>query len=186
MFYTYAYLREDGTPYYIGKGCGDRVNAKHRFKLPPVERRLILKEGLTEEEAHRHEVYLISVLGRKDKGTGILRNLTDGGEGVTGLKHSIITRNKIKVKRQKQIFTPEVIALRNKSISEGRKGVEVSYENKKKVRSRYSFTFINDDGREETTDLLPEFCRKHNLIETNIYKVTKGERKSCSGWRLKQ
>ncbi len=54
--------------------------------MPPVERILFLKKNLTEEEAFRHEVYIIAVLGRKDLGTGILRNVTDGGEGTSGWK----------------------------------------------------------------------------------------------------
>jgi hypothetical protein len=83
MYYTYAYLREDGTPYYIGKGSKRRAYVKenHKIPLPPKDRILILKKNLTEEEAHKHEKYMVGVFGRKDNGTGILRNLTDGGEG---------------------------------------------------------------------------------------------------------
>jgi hypothetical protein len=87
-FYTYAYLRKDGTPYYIGKGRKNRAytDGGRRVKLPSKDRILILKKNLTEEEAFRHEVYMIAVLGRKDLNTGILRNLSHGGEGSAGHK----------------------------------------------------------------------------------------------------
>ena len=84
IFYTYAYLRKsDGTPYYVGKGCGKRVyDSSHNVKVPDDNDRIIfLKQNLTEEEAFNHEKYMIAVLGRKDLGTGILRNMSDGGEG---------------------------------------------------------------------------------------------------------
>jgi hypothetical protein len=83
LFYTYAYLREDRTPYYIGKGSGNRAYSKcgRTVGLPPRDRIIFLKTGLTEEEAFRHEIYMIAVFGRKDLGTGILWNFTDGGDG---------------------------------------------------------------------------------------------------------
>ena len=87
-FFTYAYLRANGTPYYIGKGKDDRAYRKKKgeIKVPARERILILKKNLTEAEAFGHEKYMIFVFGRKDNGTGILRNLTDGGEGTAGKK----------------------------------------------------------------------------------------------------
>ena len=86
VFYTYAYLREDGTPYYIGKGKGKRAydRRRHSAYVPSKNRILFLKKNLTEEEAFKHEKYMIAVFGRKDLGTGILYNLTDGGDGPSG------------------------------------------------------------------------------------------------------
>jgi hypothetical protein len=84
-FYTYAYLRKDGTPYYIGKGTGRRAFTKeHNTFVPPEERILFLKKNLLEEEAYQHEIYMIAILGRKDLGTGILYNKTNGGDGTRG------------------------------------------------------------------------------------------------------
>ena len=58
---------------------------KHRnWSPPPKHRILILKEGLTNEEAIRHEIYMIAIFGRKHEG-GILNNLTAGGEGGTDI-----------------------------------------------------------------------------------------------------
>lgn len=95
-YYTYAYLREDGTPYYVGKGKGNRSHRKyHTVAVPPFDRILILKKDLSEDEAIQHEIYMIAVLGRKDSGTGILRNLTNGGEGTSGYSHREETKRNI-------------------------------------------------------------------------------------------
>ena len=100
MYYTYAYLREDGSPYYVGKGKGKRVYSKIRnVSIPPENRIIILKNNLTEEEAFRHEKYMIDVFGRKDLGTGILHNKTDGGEGVSG--HIYTEEQKQKITQSK-------------------------------------------------------------------------------------
>jgi len=101
-YYTYAYLREDKTPYYIGKGKGKRIYSTNRIIKPPKDksRVIYLKQNLTEEEAFRHEIYMIAVFGRKDLGTGILYNLTDGGDGASGLSHS--EESKIKMSGAKK------------------------------------------------------------------------------------
>lgn len=86
-FMVYAFCREDNTFYYIGKGSKKRVYSKRQHGVNPPQdksRILILHSGLDEETAFRYERLLIQFYGRKDIGTGILRNMTDGGEGVSG------------------------------------------------------------------------------------------------------
>jgi hypothetical protein len=93
-FYVYVYLRSKnsrhgkvGTPYYVGKGNRMRAYSKNHRVRPPVDKTMIVfvAQNLSEPAAHLEEIRLIAVYGRIDLGTGCLRNLTDGGEGASGL-----------------------------------------------------------------------------------------------------
>ena len=87
---VYQWIRKDGSPYYIGIGNPKRPYTGRRGcgSPPPRERIVILHEDLEWEEACEIEKELIAFYGRKDVGTGILRNLTDGGDGILGYKHT--------------------------------------------------------------------------------------------------
>ena len=131
-FYTYAYLRKDRTPYYIGKGNSDRIYRKRSkgVNAPKDKSRIIfLKQNLTEEDAFKHEIYMIAVFGRKDLGTGILHNRTNGSEGISGLVHSEETKKKLSEIGKGRECKQET----RKKLSEAGKGKTLSEEHKRKI-----------------------------------------------------
>jgi NUMOD3 motif len=107
-YYVYQYLLENGIPYYIGKGKNNRIDVDHKhIALPPVERRIIVKDNLTNEEAKILEGELIVKYGRKIDG-GILDNIKiNQWACFDGWKHKLETIKKISKGNTGKVRTEE-------------------------------------------------------------------------------
>jgi len=153
-YYTYAYMREDGTPYYIGKGSGKRVYKNNgRYCNKPSKNRIIfLKKNLTEEEAFKHEIYMIAIFGRKDLGTGILHNRTDGGEGSSGAVRSEDLKKRI----SKSLKGKPKTKLHNERVSKALKGKDINQDIKTKISKSLKGRKLPADTREKLSQSLKQ------------------------------
>jgi len=182
QFYVYMYYRPwDGSPCYVGKGTRDRwlSHAKYGVRLANKNFANIFKkaqslglevlkskirENLTEQEAFEIEISIIKLIGRKENG-GPLVNLTDGGEGVSGLvcsdeqrkRMSVSARERWKSPESRQHYisyfasmTPEDRAARRKKISETTRQAMQDPSVKAKISNALTGR-VHDDARRELT-----------------------------------
>ena len=156
-FYVYLYLREDETPYYVGKGKDNRAFTKkgRSVHLPLDKTKIIFySKNLTEDEAFEKE--LIKKYGRKDNGTGILRNLTDGGDGVSGAIVTDETKIKLSENMKVRMNTPEMKAQTAAFNTRTKKGKTLSEEHKKKMSESHKERWKTYQFSEETIIKLSE------------------------------
>ena len=110
-YYVYVHKKPDGEVFYVGKGCANRyLSNRHRSEY---WRRIVAKYGfvaeivhggLTEDEAFSMEVLLIEHYGRD-----ALCNLTDGGDGPSGYRHSEESRRAMSKSRTGKKHSQETI-----------------------------------------------------------------------------
>lgn len=132
MFYVYAYLRKsDLTPYYIGKGKKNRAWQKHAGISVPNDKTkiVILESGLTEIGAFAIERRYICWYGRKDLGTGVLLNKTDGGPGT----YALVCDDEFKKALSKANTGKKLSARTKEKIGASRRGKPRSEEVKAKI-----------------------------------------------------
>jgi len=200
IYYIYAYLREDGTPYYIGKGKDNRAWKKGKGEVyPPNDKTkiTIMEYNLTEIGALSLERFYIRWYGRIDIGTGILRNKTDGGDGTSNRFVTEETRKKISQSSTGRKFQPRTEESRNKTrqsllghkhtnetkqkISQQRIGIKLSCEIRETLGKK--FQIIYPCGEKKEINNLNKFCQDNNLDRRYMRKVAQGKSKHYKGWK---
>ena len=148
-YYVYAYIRNNGTPYYIGKGKGNRAWADHgRIKLPSKNRIIILESNLTDLGACAIERRLIRWHGKKIEG-GILLNISDGGNGGSVFL-SEESRKKLSDSKKGKSYPK----LTEANIKSGfvRKGLSLPDEVKLKISDKLKNRIFSDDHKNKLSE----------------------------------
>lgn len=195
-------------PFYVGKGHDKRAwihltpheDDPNKHKTRKIKKALrqgkqilveFIKTDLCEDDAFMWEVFWIAEYGRRDLGYGPLTNMTDGGEGRSGSKASIETRQKMS-KSQSGINSSQYGIQRSedvrKRMSEAQKGKKQSEETKAKRTQKLSknWLIIHPDGEEEIINNLTQFCRDHNLNNGCMSLVANGHNKTHKGYRCQK
>ena len=215
--YTYGNYTFKYEPFYVGKGYKKRCDEhlwscklkELNFKNNKIKKILsldlkpiILKvsENLFEIDAFELEKKLINIIGRYDLKKGPLTNLTDGGEGFSGLIKSEIHRERLSRSNLGKKHTKEA----KKKISDsligkvGRNtGNTHSEETKKQISKTKQGTLswnatpvlqlTKDDEVIREWVSATAASKELKLSQGNIWSVINGNRNKCGGfkWKLK-
>ena len=200
-FYVYLFMREDFfSPYYVGKGTGKRWRMTNGRVVPspPDKSRIIkIKDNLTEEESKELEKKLILFWGRKDLGTGVLHNRTDGGDGTSGWipsqewRDEISKRNKGKMKgKNNPNFGNRWTDEMKRNLSEKRKGWKMNEEQRRLTGQNNPNTktwkLTTPDGEIIIQKGLYNFCKERGLDSGNLVRVSQGKQSHHKGWKCEE
>lgn len=172
MFYVYEHIRPDtGMVFYVGKGSGYRLNSKsdrnrhwHHIvgKANGFSSKIIF-------ESNDEELVLLVEVERIDQLRKLgykLCNITDGGQGISGLKHSEESKRKMSNARKNMIQHKHTEESKQK-IRQANTGVIFTEERKEKIRQKA----LGRKMSEETKNKLRGRTFKHS--EETLKRMSK-------------
>ncbi|QWY83214.1 Seg-like homing endonuclease protein [Rhizobium phage RHph_X2_25] len=168
-FYVYAWLYPDGSPFYVGKGSGRRDKQPKRTNV--IFKHIVAKirreggepsvvrwqEGLREDDAHRLEMAYIRLFGRRNIGTGVLSNLSDGGEGRSGAIVGVEARAKLSESKRGSLnpnFGKPLSEETKAKLSESKRGKTHTDEARAKIGDAFRGKALSAEHREKISAAL--------------------------------
>ena len=190
-FYVYAHFKPgESTPFYIGKGFGYRAYKKtgratrwknyvNKYGDPDVK---LLYENLSEDEALKKETELIQQFGRIDNGTGPLINQTDGGDGVTGLRHSDEIKEVISKFSKERNADPQFRQyMRERHSGKNNPnygGKHMTDEVKKRLSEKAKNRYKSDEERKKISESVKESFKNPNRWSAEVRKKMSDKKKA--------
>ena len=172
MAYLYRHIRLDKNEvFYIGVGSDNdgyykraksnkyRNNYWHNIVNKTSYEIEILFDDLDKVKAIEKEIEFISLYGRKDLNNGTLVNLTDGGEGLNGFRHSEQAKQKISEFQKTRIQSIET----RKKISESKIGKKRGNIHNQESRNKIGAAGKNRKISDETRLKMSIAATKRNL-----------------------
>lgn len=179
---VYQHKKPNGDVFYIGIGNEKRPYSKLRRnkfwknvvnKYPNylIE---ILHKNLSWDDACKKEIELIKFYGRKVDG-GVLCNLTLGGDGANGLKHTDKTKEILK---KKSTGNKNCIGFKHNEIA--RFNMSQSHIGKKipiEVRKKMSETHLGREGRQSDKENIKKaHIKNKGRVQSNEEKIKRAKK----------
>lgn len=171
MAILYRHIRLDkNEPFYVGIGKTEKrayekikrnqfwynIVAKTDFEVE------ILFDDLSWDEAGEKEKEFIKLYGKKDDNTGTLVNITDGGGGILGVRHTEESKRKISQESKNRIRQPrsEETKLKLRLANLGKVGPNKGKSPSKETREKIANTLRGRVGPNKGKPMSEEAKRK--------------------------
>ena len=163
----------DGTIFYVGMGNLDRVDTtssrnkwwKHTYNKHGLKTEIVASD-LSIEDAYELEVFLISELGRKDRGLGNLVNMDDGGKGASGHIPTASARRKLSERMSKKVINTETLEVLKSGVELLEKyGIFSNGLNKQHPNSDWMKLEDYDNGKHLTEKWINRYKIKNSYLK---------------------
>jgi hypothetical protein len=189
MAVLYRHIRLDkNEPFYIGIGKTEKrayekikrnqfwcnIVAKTDFEVE------ILFDDLSWDEAGEKEKEFIKLYGKKNNKTGTLVNITDGGGGILGVRHTEESKRKISIASKYMIRKPisqETKDKISKSLT-GREGANKGYKHTQEAKEKLRQINLGKVGHNKGKVMSEETKLKISLAKIGKSSYNKGRNQS--------